>query len=323
MTAESLAHGHVPLSHLGAIRVQGADALSFLHGQLTQDFLLLKPDQARLAAWCSPKGRMLVSVWGWRCATEDGAEPAVLLVLWRDRIEAVLKRLRMFVLRAKVTLSDVSDALAIHGLLGDAATAAAPGLSQAWQREHRADGADVVRLPLAFRPGDATGEYARALWVAPAGQGPEGTERPLADWLSAEAWSGVAPVMTATAEAFVPQMLNYESVGGVNFKKGCYPGQEIVARSQFRGTLKQRAFVGRAHGAAQNGDEVWTTGDDASAVGTVALASPAGNGNGDGQWVIVSIKLSAVDAGVPLAIGSATGATLDGLGLPYELAEDI
>jgi folate-binding protein YgfZ len=263
---------------------------------------------------------MLVSMWGWHCAAAEGAEPAVLLVLWRDRVEAMLKRLRMFVLRAKVTLTDVSDELAIHGLLGDTATAAAPDLSLAWQRAHRADGADVVRLPPAVLP--AGDELARALWVAPAGQVPDGPALPLADWLTAEAWSGVAPVMTATAEAFVPQMLNYESVGGVNFKKGCYPGQEIVARSQFRGTLKQRAFVGLAHGPAQNGDEVWTTGDDAGPVGTVALASPA-NSNGDGHWVIASLKLSAVDAGTPLAIGSATGPALDQLGLPYKLAEDI
>ncbi|ARU05456.1 hypothetical protein CCO03_12845 [Comamonas serinivorans] len=334
MIANSVAPGHVPLAHLGVIRVQGPDAIAFLHGQLTQDFALLPPDQARLAAWCSPKGRMLVSLIGFSSVVAEGAEPAVLLVLWRDRIEAMLKRLRMFVLRAKVTLTDVSDELALHGLLGDTALAAAPELQRSWQRAHRADGVDVVRLPGAMPPaalsgasGQALPELARALWVAPRGQMPEGPALPLAAWLTAEVWSGVAPVMTATAEAFVPQMLNYESVGGVNFKKGCYPGQEIVARSQFRGTLKQRAFVGRVQGAVQNGDEVWTTGEDAGVVGTVALAAPAESADpaeaGSAPWVIASLKLSAVDERLPLAIGGASGPALAGLGLPYALADDL
>ncbi len=311
MTANFVANGHVPLPHLGAIRVQGADARSFLHGQLTHDFALLKPGHARLTAWCSPKGRMLVSAIGFEVAPGEDGEPAFVLVLWRDRIEAMLKRLRMFVLRAKVQIADVSDALAIYGLLGDAVSSTAPELRSPWQTEHVAN-ADLVRLMPA-------GDTVMALWLGPQGQAPAaGPALPTATWLQAEVGSGVAPVLTATAEAFVPQMLNYESVDGVSFKKGCYPGQEIVARSQFRGTLKQRAFVAQVQGAAQVGDEVWLTGPDAGPVGTVALASPVHDGVAD---VIISIKLSAQDQ--PLAIGSADGPKLGTLSLPYALAEDI
>ena len=311
MTANFVANGHVPLPHLGAIRVQGADARSFLNGQFTHDFALLKPGHARLTAWCSPKGRMLVSAIGFETAPAEAGEPTFVLVLWRDRLEAMLKRLRMCVLRAKVQLTDVSDSVAIYGLLGEAVTTTAPELRSVWQTEHVAN-ADLVRLMPA-------GNTARALWLGPPGQAPAaGPALPTGTWLQAEVLSGVAPVMTATAEAFVPQMLNYESVDGVSFKKGCYPGQEIVARSQFRGTLKQRAFVAQAQGAAQVGDEVWLTGPDAGPVGTVALASPVHGGVAD---VIVSIKLSAQDQ--PLAIGSANGPRLGALSLPYALAEDI
>ena len=314
MPVNFVANGHAPLPHLGAIRVQGADARTFLHGQLTHDFALLKPGHARLAAWCSPKGRMLVSTIGFETAPDASGAPTFLLVLWRDRIEAMLKRLRMFVLRAKVQLADVSDELAIYGLLGEAVHTTAPELQTAWQATHIAQ-ADLVRLLPA-------GDTALALWLGPQGQAPQapaaGPLLATGTWLQAEVRSGVAPVMTATAEAFVPQMLNYESVDGVSFKKGCYPGQEIVARSQFRGTLKQRAFVAQVAGAAQPGDEVWQTGPDAGAVGTVALAAPELGGLSD---VIVSIKLSAQNQAQ--AIGHADGPKLGPLHLPYALAEDI
>ncbi len=309
MTANFVANGHAPLPHLGALRVQGADAISFLQGQLTQDFALLKPDHARLAAWCSPQGRMLVSFVGFQL--HDADEPAVLLVLWRDRLEAVLKRLRMFVLRSKVQISDVSDTLAIHGLLGSTVAELAPAVSRPWQRLHTAQ-ADVVALwPAA--------QTARALWVGSSGQEPPaGDLLDTATWLQSEVMSGVAPVMTATADAYVPQMLNYESVDGVNFKKGCYPGQEVVARSQFRGTLKQRAYVGQVFGQALNGDEIWVAGADGSHVGSVALAAPLIAGHTD---VIASIKISALNQS--LAIGSPEGPALTQLHLPYALAQDI
>ena len=187
----------------------------------------------------------------------------------------------------------------------------APAVSRPWQRLHTAQ-ADVVALwPAA--------QTARALWVGSSGQEPPaGDLLATATWLQSEVMSGVAPVMTATADAYVPQMLNYESVDGVNFKKGCYPGQEVVARSQFRGTLKQRAYVGQVFGQALNGDEIWVAGADGSHVGSVALAAPLIAGHTD---VIASIKISALNQS--LAIGSPEGPALTQLHLPYALAQDI
>ena len=124
--------------------------------------------------------------------------------------------------------------------------------------------------------------------------------------------SGIAPETAATVEAFVPQMLNYESVGGVNFKKGCYPGQEVVARSQFRGTLKRRAFLVHAEGVLRAGQDVFHAADAEQPAGQVALAAPAPGGGYD---AIVAIQLSATQGG-QLAAGSVDGPALTLLPLP-------
>jgi folate-binding protein YgfZ len=166
------------------------------------------------------------------------------------------------------------------------------------------------------------GSQPRALWIAPAGTAlPEGPELPAAAWRLGEVRSGIADITQPIAEAFVPQMLNYESVGGVNFKKGCYPGQEVVARSQFRGTLKRRGYVVRAHASdapLAAGQEVFVPGDE-QPVGTVAQAAQAP----DGHWeAIVSMQTSASEA-PQLHAGSPDGARLVLQPLPYALLEDI
>jgi folate-binding protein YgfZ len=212
----------------------------------------------------------------------------------------------MFVLRAKVKLADASEAHAVFGLAGDAVPAALPAVP--W-RHHAAGDASTVRL----HPGAGT---PRALWVGPAGQVPPGALLPQADWDFLDAASGVATLTQPVVEAFVPQMLNYESVGGVNFKKGCYPGQEVVARSQFRGTLKRRAYVAQASAAVQPAQELFHPADAEQPVGTVvqAAADPAG-----GWRAIVSMQTSAAD-GQALRAGDAS---LSLLPLPYPLLDDI
>ena len=152
-----------------------------------------------------------------------------------------------------------------------------------------------------------------------------GRELPAGMWQWLEVQSGVAMVTAPIFEAFVPQMLNYESIGGVNFKKGCYPGQEVVARSQFRGTLKRRAYVVHGeHGAVEPvvGAEVFQASDPEQPCGCVAAcaASPFG-----GFDAIVSMQTSAALAadGTPLTLGSASGPALSVLPLPYPLLEDI
>ncbi|MNY89410.1 tRNA-modifying protein YgfZ [compost metagenome] len=296
--------GIAPISHLGVIRVQGDDAASFLHGQLTNDFALLDLQHARLAAFCSAKGRMQASMIGFKRAPDD-----ILLVCSLDLLAQTLKRLSMFVLRAKAKLTDATQDFQLLGLVGSAVPDA---LQEApWAVQILGD-AHVVHLY------PAAGQ-ARALWVAPAGTAaPQGPALSSEQWQWSEVASGIATLSLSAYELFVPQMLNYESVGGVNFKKGCYPGQEVVARSQFRGTLKRRAFIVHAAHEVQAGAEVFAASDAEQATGTIVQAAPAPDGGWD---AIVSMQISSAQEA--LTAGSANGEPLTLLPLPYALLEDI
>jgi len=299
--------GTTPLPHLGVIAVAGEDAASFLQGQLTQDFALLGQAEARLAAYCTAKGRMLASFVGLK--RPDGE---ILLVCSQDLLAATLKRLSMFVLRAKAKLRDASGEFTLLGLAGPAVAEVAGAAAAPWHKQE-AGTASVVHL----YPADGV---PRALWLAPSGTpAPQAATMDPAAWLWGEVRSGVATLTAPVVEAFVPQMLNYESVGGVNFKKGCYPGQEVVARSQFRGTLKRRAY--RVHGPdpMQAGQEVFHAADAEQPAGLVVQAAAAPDGGWD---AIVSMQVSAA-AGGALTAGSADGPALALLPLPYGLLEDV
>lgn len=300
-------NGIAPLSHLGVIRVEGEDAAKFLHGQLTQDFALLGMDQARLAAFLSAKGRMQASFIGFkRSATE------VLLVCSRDLLPPTLKRLSMFVLRAKAKLTDATADFSLFGVAGDAINSVAGSAHTAWSKADIGSANLVHLYPADGRP--------RALWVAPASEAaPTGPALDPALWLWSEVRSGVATLTPPVVESFVPQMLNYESVGGVNFKKGCYPGQEVVARSQFRGTLKRRAYVAHAAADVAVGAEVFSTTDLEQPCGTVVQVAAAPDGGVD---AIVSLQISAAQE-ASLQVGAADGTALTLLPLPYPLLDDI
>ena len=294
---------------LGVIRAEGPDAASFLHGQLTQDFSLLGATEARLAALCTAKGRVIASFIGIRPQPE-----LILLVCSRDILAATLKRLSMYVLRAKVKLTDATDQFALYGLAGTALTA--NGLDAAvppGQRTAIGDGISVVSL----YPADGV---PRALWIAPVDHAaPSGPALDTALWQWSEVRSGIVTLTTPIIEAFVPQMINYESVGGVNFKKGCYPGQEIVARSQFRGTLKRRTYLVQADAPLAAGQDVFAASDAEQPVGTVAQAAPSPGG---GWSALISIQIGALEAG-GLRAGTADGPNLTVEPLPYPLLEDI
>jgi tRNA-modifying protein YgfZ len=240
-------------NHLSVIRATGADAASFLQGQLSNDSVLLKPNQWQLAAYCSPKGRMLASFWGIKLQSTPELQD-ICLVLSKDIAAATLKRLSMFVMRAKLTLTSADEKLpellANHGL---------------------------------------------------------------AAWSEREVARGVTRITAPLVDLFVPQMLNYESIGGVSFKKGCYPGQEIVARSQFRGAIKRRTYLVDASQAMSNvGYEVFSS-DSEESVGAVVQT--------DGDQALICIQTSS--AGADLRLGSKAGAPLSMLELPYKLLEDI
>jgi len=299
-------NGAAKLLHLGVIRVEGEDAAKFLHGQLTNDFSLLGLEQARLAAFCSAKGRMQASFIGLKRSPTD-----ILLICSRDVLPTTLKRLSMFVMRAKAKLTDTSQAFTLFGLAGNATLT--PSSSSAPWAASRVGDASVITL----YPAEGV---ARQLWLAPSdAAAPAGAPMAPETWLWSEVRSGVATLSQPLFEAFVPQMLNYESVGGVNFKKGCYPGQEVVARSQFRGTLKRRAFVVHCPVVLDAGQEVFNSADAEQPVGLVVQAAPAPGGGWD---AIVSLQLSALAEGT-LHSASSTGAPLAVLPLPYALLEDI
>jgi hypothetical protein len=148
---------------------------------------------------------------------------------------------------------------------------------------------------------------------------PEAPLLDTANWAWLDVMSGVATLTQPIVEAFVPQMLNYESVGGVNFKKGCYPGQEVVARSQFRGTLKRRAYLVQANAPLAVGQEVFHDSDAEQPCGTVAAAAPCPAG---GWHALVSMQTRAAEGGA-LHVGSTQGPALTVLPLPYPLLDDI
>jgi tRNA-modifying protein YgfZ len=223
--------------------------------------------------------------------------------------------LSMFVMRAKAKLTDVTAEFSIYGLTGNAINLIA----------YQAINTPAIAIfntstAIALHP--ALGQT-RALCVTPVGD-----TVPAGETLSAELWNwgevhaGIATITAPIVEAFVPQMLNYESVGGVNFKKGCYPGQEVVARSQFRGTLKRRAYVvqiGSTDTQPVVGHEVFQDLDAEQPCGTVVQVAKNPSG---GYSAIVSMQVSA-SAGGKLTLGSASGADITLLPLPYPLLEDI
>jgi len=322
LDARTLAAGFVaPVTSLGLIAVNGADAAGFLHNQLTNDVEHLGTHETRLAGYCTPKGRLQATFLMWR-DTED-----IFLQLPRAIQAPLQKRLSMFVLRAKAKLRDATDEpqrLAVLGLGGAAAQAALQArfgvLPSAPYVKTEGDAGSglgtVIRLADAF-------QSPRYLWLTSletAGAALPALRETLAlggdaAWELAAIHAGVPQVTQPTQEQFVPQMINYELIGGVNFRKGCYPGQEIVARSQYLGKLKRRmALATLDDAAARAGDEVFTTADPDQPSGMIVNAAPNGAGGAD---VLVEIKLAALEQDV--RHGSAGGAALRFLPLPYAL----
>jgi folate-binding protein YgfZ len=307
---------HIPLTQFGVIDVKGDDAVAFLHNQLTNDVQHLDASTARLAGYCSAKGRLLGSFLMWRTAD------AVRLLISHDIQAPVQKRLSMFVLRAKAKLSDATPEVAAVGFAGDVRAAlsgifdALPdGIHVKVEGPHGA----LIRVP------DAAGRP-RFLWVGPKAdieaQLPKLDEKlrrgpaELWDWLDIHA--GEPRITQPTVEQFVPQMVNFDVLGGVNFKKGCYPGQEVVARSQYRGTIKRRTAL--AHGeTAAPGAALFHSDDPGQPCGMVVNAAPA---EGGGVDCLVEIKLAALDNG-SVHVGAVDGPRLDFLPLPYAFPSDV
>ncbi|WP_118181318.1 YgfZ/GcvT domain-containing protein [Paraburkholderia phosphatilytica] len=313
----------MPLTQFGIVDVTGDDAASFLHAQLTNDVQHLDASSARLAGYCSPKGRLLASFLTWRHGD------TIRLLLAKDVQPAVQKRLSMFVLRSKAKLADASAALAVVGLAGDVRRALSTVFDAVPDGVHvNVDGpaGSLIRVP------DAAGRL-RYLWIGPKAEVEArlpGLEQKLSrvspavwDWLDIHA--GEPRITQAVSEQFVPQMVNFDVLGGVNFRKGCYPGQEIVARSQYRGTIKRRmalaniaAFGDKSGDAAHPvaaGAELFQADDPGQPCGMIVNVAAAPQGGVD---ALVEIKLAALEAG-GVHLGAADGPLLSFLPLPYAL----
>lgn len=293
----------LPLSGLALIRVRGADAAAFLDGQLTQQVGDLDADHSALAAWCDAKGRALTLLRVWRANDE------FILQLPTELVEPVLDRLRMYVLRSRVELDDAGSNLSQYGLCTDD-----PHGTLAGQIPVPASAGDVCRrdaLTVLALPGQPL-RY--CLIGEPQALDDLRSQLPVADEIQAERdWrlagirAGLPQIHAATQQLFVPQMLNLHWLGGVDFHKGCYPGQEVVARLQFRGKLKRRLFRAGCAAAAVPGDLVLAT--DGSREGIVVDAALADSG---GHELLAVLRVAAV----------ATDLVIDGkpltlLDLPY------
>lgn len=279
------------LSQLAVIEVSGDDAAAFLSGQLSSDIKSLSPDRSSLSAWCSAQGRVLALFRVFR------ARGAWFLLLPAELLEQTLKRLRKYVLRAKVAINDLSNDLVRIGLSGPGVTQViSPSILAPAQPETVAhdERASIIRLPDA-RPrfiiiGDP--DFLVTFWeTAAAVCRPVGWQA----WELLDIDAGVPQVLEATREKFLPQMLNLEPLGGVVFDKGCYPGQEVITRLKFRGQLKQRLYCGRVESneVPLPGTRLAVNGSDMSA-GEVLQACPHPDG-GVALTAVAQIELAEND----------------------------
>jgi folate-binding protein YgfZ len=302
----------VDLSHNALLSITGDDAAAFLHGQFTNDVQALPVGAAQWNGWCSPKGRLLATFLLLHRA--DG----FLLMLPAEIAPAFAKRLGMFVLRSKVKIADASDStarLAFAGKTAAVIVAREFGFTPDPMRSVERDGATCVALDAERFVMLVAMEKAPASWeklaqhAAPAGPDAWG-------WSLIQA--GIPVVTAATQEAFVPQMANFDLVGGVSFRKGCYPGQEIVARTHYLGRLKERLYAFAASGVvAEPGQRVWSPAFADQPCGTVVNAAPDGAG---GCVLLAVVQRAAAESG-DVRLGAADGATLASTALPYAVPE--
>ncbi len=305
MTMPGLLNGIAKLECFACMRASGPDAGAFLHAQLTSDYASLRQDQARLAGFCSAKGRLHASFIGWTEGKSD-----VILMCSADLLAATLKRLSMFVLRMKCRLTDASAEIPVFGVAGHSVNSLL-GAAAVWERRDSATGT-AIRLP------DANGQ-SLAVWLPRLDE----AEPPLAaptlsqeDWRWLQISSGVPFVQAKTVDLFVPQMVNFELLGGVDFQKGCYPGQEIVARSQYRGSLKRRMFLFDCDAPASAGQEVFGSEDPGQPAGVIVDA--AARPRSAGSSMLVEVKLSELVRG-SLHLGDPAGPLLARRELPYNV----
>jgi len=282
----------VHLSHLGLMQIEGEDSLNFLQGQLTNDVRALDGSQTQYAAYCTPKGRMLALFLAFAHADHYH------LLAPNEQMDALIKRLRMYVLRAKVHIHDKRDEIVAFGLAGEQVADLlseifGAGVPQQAHSMHSFEQVTLLRLPsqhpmfLLFTSTSLCDEVLSKLLdkLTPIG-------KPAWDALNIQA--ALPQVVQATQEAFVPQMLNLDALNGISFKKGCYTGQEIVARTHYLGTVKRRMQIAHidAELAIAPGHVIRVAGSE-DAIGMVVNAAPSIEGGTD---LLVEIRLDNISA---------------------------
>ena len=299
------------------LRVAGSDAIAFLHGQLSSDVEALRAGSGQYWSYNSPKGRMLANGVLWRAPVGD----SVTMLVATDLAEAIRKRLSMFVLRAKATIEDAGRTVTLIGIAGDRGGDAvrdafgpslAPGTAAAFGRD-----AQAFMLP-----------DRRVVVVAPQAEGPvlQAALARHAPWIGNDEWrwfgiaAGVPWITAATSDLFIPQTLNFDLLGGVSFTKGCYPGQEIVARMQYLGRLKERLFAFHADALdASPAMRLYSATFDATQpCGTLVDAAPDVDG---GVALLAVVQLAAAEAG-DVTLGGPGGPRLVRRELPYAVPTD-
>ena len=299
------------LPDFGLIGYTGDEAGTFLHNQLTCDVAALDVNRSVYGAYCTPKGRILATFLLWR--TAEGYT----MQLPSSLRESIQKRLAMYVLRSKVKVVDTGPLWTIAGLSGtDAAAHVQRVLGAVPPQEHQlmvAASATVIRLP-----GD------RFQVVLSRDSDPALAERLKdgADIASPDHWrwldirAGVPVITPAVQEQFVPQMVNMDLIGGLSFSKGCYPGQEIVARTHFLGRLKQRMYLAHlAAGDPRPGDKLYSAVLGAQASGMVVNAAPAPGGGFD---ALAAMQIASAQSGA-IHWQTPDGPELKLLPPPYEI----
>ncbi|MEW6131931.1 MAG: folate-binding protein [Pseudomonadota bacterium] len=301
------------LSQLGLLAFSGEDTAEFLQNQFTNDVRGLSADAAAWNGYCSPKGRMLANFLMWK----NGADTC--LQMSGDIREAVLKRLKMFILRSRVVARDATDENVRLVLAGPQAAAALDDaglpLPEGTMKTRAGEQGLTVRIGADRFVLSLAPEKASAAWTALAKRAtPVGAA--VWDWVRVS--SGIPMIVAATQEEFVPQMVNWEVLGGVSFQKGCYPGQEIVARTQYLGRLKRRMYLAHLDGAdaPMAGDNLYTPDMDGQASGMVVNAAPAPGGGFD---LLAVAQIESVAANQPIHWKSADGPVLSLKPQPYTL----
>lgn len=305
------------LSHFGLISAHGEDAAEFLQGQFSNDVDRVDPGHSQLSSYCTPKGRMLANFRLFK------ADDTFYLRLPQALVEPTLKRLRMYVMRSRVTLESAGDALIRFGWSGPNAAnelASALDAQPPLAPDEALTLADitVLRVPGSHPRFEIHGQLGsmQRLWNR---LNVHGAAVGAACWGLLDVLAGIPTVYPETSEAFVPQMANMELIGGVSFEKGCYPGQEIVARTQYLGNLKRRMY--RVHINVEHltpGQEIVEIGQTGrGAIGRIVEGYRHPDGGVEGLAVLA---IRAVDDGTTLRLGGARGPRVTVIQPPYPLA---